>query len=393
MPIEFLQESQPTGSSDNSLFRLTMAYDGSGRRISKTRWVKKLGSQEWEKELVTHYTGIGTEVREDFSKNQTKVVVNMPEGFGRYGVEDALKNDANVSAGEIPMMSFEWYIKNHLGSTMLVYGTQGDAIHYQADFSKPLAAYDYRAFGEMVELVQPRTGKVTENFTGKEHDNEIALDFFGARYLDPMLGLWISVDPKRQFSSPYLYAENGYNPVNGVDPDGNAAIIQKNGNKINVTIPIIFSGEAATPSNIKKATNWIAKNLSGKFGKYNVKTEVVKYDIKKHGVSYNVVKLSDGPSSQCERGSCAKPANIIPNIAYMDVNSEFAVTHETAHLIGLNDKYYRNPDKCGDQVVPILMMLNQVTVMRRMTLERLNNEKMVSYCILFYLFDVLHESG
>ncbi|WP_370245673.1 hypothetical protein [Fibrobacter sp. UWR4] len=35
-----------------------------------------------------------------------------------------------------------------------------------------------------------------------------------------MLGLWVSVDPKRQFASPYLYAGNGVNPVNGVDPDG-----------------------------------------------------------------------------------------------------------------------------------------------------------------------------
>ena len=43
-----------------------------------------------------------------------------------------------------------------------------------------------------------------------------------ARYLDPMLGLWTSVDPVRQFSSPYLYAGNGYNPVNVIDPDGNA---------------------------------------------------------------------------------------------------------------------------------------------------------------------------
>lgn len=396
MPVEFRLE--PTGSSDNSLFRLTMAYDGSGRRISKTRWVKNSNSQEWEKELVTHYTGIGTEVREDFSKNQTKVVVNMPEGFGRYGVEDALKNDANVAAGEIPMMSFEWYVKNHLGSTMLVYGTQGDAIHYRADFSKPLAAYDYRAFGEMVELVQPRTGKVTENFTGKEHDEEIALNYFGARYLDPMLGLWISVDPKRQFSSPYLYAGNGYNPVNGVDPDGNAAIIQKNGNNINVTIPVIFSGVAATPPNIKNVTSWIAKNLSGKYGKYNVKTAVVKYDIKKHGITYNIVKLLDGPSSQCDggRGSCAKPTNMFPNLAYIDLNSqnpEYTATHETAHLMGLDDKYYRDPDKCGGQVVPILMMLNQAIVMRRMTLERLNNEKMVSYCILFCLFDIVHERG
>ena len=51
-----------------------------------------------------------------------------------------------------------------------------------------------------------------------------ALNYFGARYLDPMLGMWTSVDPKRQFASPYLYAGNGYNPVNGVDPDGNVFV-------------------------------------------------------------------------------------------------------------------------------------------------------------------------
>ena len=214
---------QPTGSSDKNFFKLTMSYDGSGRRISKTRWVKKLGSQEWEKELVTHYTGIGTEVREDFSKNQTKVVVNMPEGLGRYGIEDAEKPDfggrtGDQLAGYIPNVKFEWYLKNHLGSTMLVYGTEGNATSDPFTLGTPLAAYDYRAFGEMVELLPPPTGKVTENFTGKEHDDEIALNYFGARYLDPMLGMWISVDPKRQHFSPYTYGNN--NPIMRIDPDG-----------------------------------------------------------------------------------------------------------------------------------------------------------------------------
>src|SRR5574344_1124328 len=81
-------------------------------------------------------------------------------------------------------------------------------------------AYDYRAFGEQVDLTVP-ADKVTENFTGKENDEETDLNYFGARYLDPMLGLWVSADAKRQFSSPYLYAGNGVNPVNGVDKDGN----------------------------------------------------------------------------------------------------------------------------------------------------------------------------
>ena len=108
------------------------------------------------------------------------------------------------------------------------------------------AAYDYRSFGEQVTLTET-ADKVTENFTGKsmqgecsenalvyfhcraagdcalrnERDDETQLNYFGARYLDPMLGMWTSVDPKRQFASPYLYAGNGYNPVNVVDPNGN----------------------------------------------------------------------------------------------------------------------------------------------------------------------------
>ena len=57
--------------------------------------------------------------------------------------------------------------------------------------------------------------RVSKTRMRKERDDATELNYFGARYLDPMLGLWISVDPKRQFSSPYLYVGNG------VDPDGN----------------------------------------------------------------------------------------------------------------------------------------------------------------------------
>ena len=222
MPVEFKQTAMPQGSTDNELYKLEMKYDGSGRRISKTVWRKALGAENWQKNQVTHYTGIGTEVREEFhngTREKVNVVVNMPQGLGRYKVADASQPaDDNASR------TFEWYLKNHLGSTMLVYGTVSSTDPNIADIGETKAAYDYRAFGEMVELVQPRTGKVTENFTGKEHDEEIKLNYFGARYLDPMLGMWISVDPKRQFASPYLYAGNGMNPVNGVDPDGNYAI-------------------------------------------------------------------------------------------------------------------------------------------------------------------------
>ena len=227
-----------TGVFDVTLYEIAMVYDGTGRRISKTRWVKVRGDAGWSRRHVTHYTGIGTEIRENFAGGspETKVVVDMPEGLGRYGIEDVAIPYSNIN-------SFEWYLKNHLGSTMLVYGTVASTNPNEADVGEKIAAYDYRSFGEMVELTPPPTGKVTENFTGSrfarrtqrtacksiaepknlgakrnEHDDEIALNYFGARYLDSMLGMWISVDPKRQYQNPYLYAGN--NPIIRIDPDG-----------------------------------------------------------------------------------------------------------------------------------------------------------------------------
>ena len=198
---------QPTGSSGDTLYGIAMMYDGAGRRVSKTSMRKVAG--EWDTLKVTHYTGIGTEIREEFADSAagTKVVVPMPQGLGRYGIENA----SSPTSGD---KAFEWYLKNHLGSTMLVYGTGGGT-------SGGLkAAYDYRSFGEQIDLTK-RNDKVTENFTGKEKDDETELNYFGARYLDPMLGMWISVDADRQFASPYLYTGNGVNPINGFDPDGN----------------------------------------------------------------------------------------------------------------------------------------------------------------------------
>ena len=86
MPVEFTQTAVPQGSTDNELYKLEMKYDGSGRRISKTVWRKAVGAENWQKKQVTHYTGIGTEIRENYhneSLEKAKVVVNMPQGLGR----------------------------------------------------------------------------------------------------------------------------------------------------------------------------------------------------------------------------------------------------------------------------------------------------------------------
>ena len=57
--------------------------------------------------------------------------------------------------------------------------------------------------------------------SGKEKDSETGYYYFGARYYNPDLSLWLSVDPmsdKYPSLSPYNYC--AWNPMKLVDPDG-----------------------------------------------------------------------------------------------------------------------------------------------------------------------------
>lgn len=58
-------------------------------------------------------------------------------------------------------------------------------------------------------------------FNGKELDEESNLYYYGARYYDPRISVWVSVDPmasSRSWISPYNYCQN--NPIIRVDPTG-----------------------------------------------------------------------------------------------------------------------------------------------------------------------------
>ena len=127
---------------------------------------------------------------------------------------------------EFPATTYAWLLHDHLGSTVAVYGSSENG-EGQLDLEH---AYEYRSVGEMAELTSS-ADKVTENFTGKELDDETQFTYHGARYLDPMLGMWISVDLARFFTSPYLYMGNGYNPIKFADLNG-----MKPGDPFNSTI-------------------------------------------------------------------------------------------------------------------------------------------------------------
>jgi RHS repeat-associated protein len=85
----------------------------------------------------------------------------------------------------------------------------------------PIQHLHYLPFGE--DWVDQRNSNwnVPYTFSGKEKDVETGYGYFGARYYDSGLSIWLSVDPmsdKYPNMSPYNYCAN--NPVILVDPDG-----------------------------------------------------------------------------------------------------------------------------------------------------------------------------
>lgn len=106
-----------------------------------------------------------------------------------------------------------WQHSDHLGSASWVTDTNGTAYQH----------LQYMPWGE--PLLDQRKSGYTYNtrytFSGKERDEETGYGYFGARYYNSDLSIWLSVDPmadKYPGVSPYTYCAN--NPVRLVDKDG-----------------------------------------------------------------------------------------------------------------------------------------------------------------------------
>ena len=169
-------------------------------------------------------------------------------------------------------------------------------------------------------------------FSGKEKDAETGYGYFGARYNDSGLSIWLSVDPmsdKYPSMSPYNYCAN--NPVILVDPDGRDIIeIEANGHVAKIT---------------KQAGNDIL--VSQKTGK--------KRELSGNGVFTDSYRQSDDKSTSLFLGLSGNDASDIYSFmgentdvewGYMKAQSE----GQTFYLVGSN----HNPD--GESYVCSLVL-------------------------------------
>jgi RHS repeat-associated protein len=139
--------------------------------------------------------------------------VNEYHKFGDGRIE-FIKESNVVSENRI------FYIKDHLGSTRVTENSDGNVTEFMA----------YDAYGAIIrdEIMAGIENGSKEKFTGKEYDTSgfigggiacgMHLDYFGARYYDPEIGVFTSTDPAEELWNPYSYTSG--NPINYIDPSG-----------------------------------------------------------------------------------------------------------------------------------------------------------------------------
>ena len=123
-----------------------------------------------------------------------------------------------------------WHVRDYLGSVRAVYDISTPANEVEDASEHILEQSDYYAFGERIDTpgqVFDQTNRYRYN--GKEQlrfegiNLDPGLTDYGARYYAPKFGRWTTPDPladKYYSISPYAFCNN--NPVNYIDPDGEA---------------------------------------------------------------------------------------------------------------------------------------------------------------------------
>lgn len=115
---------------------------------------------------------------------------------------------------------FEYFMKDHLGSTRATFSPAAPGVAQVAEYQHTYP------FGMQFEELCYSSGidiPTDYLYNGKELQSEYQLQCYdyGARFYDPQIGRFHSVDPKSEdyyFQSPYFYAAN--NPIKYIDKDG-----------------------------------------------------------------------------------------------------------------------------------------------------------------------------
>ena len=104
-----------------------------------------------------------------------------------------------------------FYHPDHLGSSSFITNLEGEVVQH----------IEYAPFGEVFIEERNSVWNTPYLFNAKEFDEETGLYYYGARYYEPRLSLWMSTDRFKENypnMSSYSYCSN--NPIKNIDVNG-----------------------------------------------------------------------------------------------------------------------------------------------------------------------------
>ena len=173
----------------------------------------------------TYMSGAGT-YKYDGNHKRVKSVVNGKTTYSVYGLSGDLlytdkatdnKKIEYIQAAGIPIARLENGVPSYMHADLL-----GSALSSTTSTGGIKWREQYTPFGE--KWLNPQGNKDDVGFTGHVQDDATGLTYMQARYYDPDIGRFLSIDPvgfrasKPALFNRYSYASN--NPYRYIDPDG-----------------------------------------------------------------------------------------------------------------------------------------------------------------------------
>jgi RHS repeat-associated protein len=174
-------------------------YNELGQRI-----IKKLYNSSYEEIQRTYYVG--------------GVIYTQPVTTGTLGTATAQEYQIDGGSGRIGIYYrqsgiYAYQLTDHLGNVRAVVAKNSGTLEVRL-------YNDYYPYGMVIPPVNAGSNDYRYGYQGQyaEKDPETDWNAFELRMYDSRIARWLSVDPKKQFHSPYVAMGN--NPVTGVDKDG-----------------------------------------------------------------------------------------------------------------------------------------------------------------------------
>lgn len=207
------------------------AYDANGNATTDGKNGYKLAYNELNLPSTVSTSAGALAITYKYDADGEMLLTKTPNGYVRYYVGSMVyekQTSASFIAFSLAQHSegvvlasgiFNYYLKDHLGNVRVVFhkAANGTLVVDQST--------DYYPFGKSFENVNPNINRYL--LTGKELQDQMvgSTPFgyynFGARFYDPELGMWHSVDPAAESFydfSTYNYCAN--NPLIYKDPNG-----------------------------------------------------------------------------------------------------------------------------------------------------------------------------